>query len=175
MRGLLAAGHDRPQGHRREFCGVPASTLILAALVAPTLWAGPLKPACELLTSAEAAKVLGAAVTIKQDESGPDDRGGDNCVWTTADRRNVMVRVVAVAKQDMVPLKFKQEVEEAFSGARPPEVLAALGDEAKYRTYDGNLDGGVIVGRKEKVVFTVEGRTSRKNLIDLTGALLSRL
>ena len=175
MTCLLRSRHGRIDGSRRKACNAFASIMALLTLAASTTWAGSSKSACDLLTIAEAAKVLGAPVTIKKDESGPDDRGGDNCVWATADRRNVMVRIVAMANKDKVPLTYKQEVEQAFGSVRPPETLTGLADEAKYRTYDGNLNGGVVVDRKGTVVFTVEGRTGRENLIDLCRALLSRL
>lgn len=155
-----------------RFRGLAAAFLMVAA---PVVFAAPAKSACELFTLPEIAKVAGAAVTIKQDESGPDENGGDNCVWTTADRRNVMVRIIALANEKVAPQRYAGELVSAYGRARPPEVLTGLGDEAKYRTYDGNLKGGVVLGRKGKVVFVVEGIANRENLIDLTRTLLSRL
>ena len=152
-----------------------ASLFALAAIVAPmTTMAAP-KSACDTLTLAEIGKVLGGKVVIDQSQSGPDDRSGDNCVWTGPNKSIILIRVQPVADKNQVQTKYKEALEQAYSGGRAPEALAGVGDEAKYRDYSGNLKGGVIVGRKGQVLFVVEGSASRDALGALAGVLISRM
>lgn len=150
--------------------------VLLALLSAPAapVWPGPLKAACELIGKTEVAKALGADVTIVEDASGPDPKGGDNCVWK-AGNRNAAVRVVMVKDRNFVDYTFTSIALDAYGTKRPPEIIARVGDEARYRTYDGNLMGGVVVGRKGNVIFVVEGNANRENLLDLARAILSRM
>lgn len=175
MTNTLRTLIDGRARHTRNVSQLLTFITVLLTAVAPPLWAAQSQSACDLITKQEVAKVLSAAVSIQEDASGPDPNGGDNCVWTTTDRRNVMVRVVAVPDQNFVIFTFKSEVSNAFSHGKPPEVLTGIADEAKYRADDGTLTGGVLVGRKGSVVFVVEGSTTREHLIALTKILLSHL
>ena len=175
MTNTLRTLIDGRAWHTRKVSQLLTFIAVLLTAVASPLWADQSKSACDLITKQEVAQFLGAAVSIQEDASGPDPNGGDNCVWTTADRRNVMVRVIAVPDQNFVIFRFKSEASNAFSHGKPPEVLTGIADEAKYRAYDGTLAGGVLVGRKGSVVFVVEGSTTRERLIALTKILLSHL
>ena len=161
--------------HIREAPQLLTFITVLLTAVASPLWAAQSKSACDLITKQEVARFFCAAVSIQEDASGPDPNGGDNCVWTTTDRRNVMLRIIAVQDKNFIDFRFISEASNAFRNGKPPEVLTGVADEAKYRAYGGTLTGGVLVGRKGSVVFVVEGSTTREHLIALTKILLSHL
>ncbi|MBK7249610.1 MAG: hypothetical protein IPI06_01510 [Gammaproteobacteria bacterium] len=142
----------------------------LGALVAG-MAAGPVlartRSACDLLTLQQVGAALGAAVRIDQSASGPDPSGGDNCVWNSADGRNIMTRILAVKDRNLVQYTFKSALSDAFSNGPPPESLSGVGHEARYRAYTGNLAGGVVVARRGNIVFVVEGLAPKARLVEL--------
>lgn len=147
----------------------------LTLIAAPAISLAVPKTACDMLTETEIVKVLGGKVSIDKGQSGPDDRGGDNCVWTGPNNGIILIRLQPVADKVQVQARYKGSLEEAYSGGRAPEPLAGVGDEAKYRDYAGKLKGGVIVGRKGQALFVVEGSASRDALAALAGVLISRM
>lgn len=149
-----------------------AALLLLASMGSAR--AAP-KAACELLTLQQVGAALGAPVRIDRSASGADPNGGDNCVWASADGRNVMTRIIAVKDRNFVQFTFLSEISNAYSNGPKPESLAGVGDEARYRAYTGNLAGGVIVARKGNVIFVFEGPVARARLSDLAKAVAAGL
>ena len=149
---------------------IGASALILSAAVLQ-----PAKPACQILTIRDVSRVVGVAVTIDQNQSGPGDNGWDFCAWKTPDGHFVILgvgerRSVAAAKAE-----YTSSLVGAFGGGPSANVIPALADEAQYRDYTGNLKGGVVVVRSGLVVFTVEAPTLQDDVLALARLVLAQM
>jgi hypothetical protein len=145
----------------------------IAFTAAPAI-AAP-RSACDTLAMTEIGKALNGKAEIDRSQSGPDERGGDNCVWVGPDKGVILIRIQPVADKNLVARKYKRQLEEAYANGKSPESVAGVGDEAKYRDYVGNVKGGVIVGRKGQMIFTVEGSPARDVLGALANMMLSRV
>ena len=150
---------------------IGASALsLLAALLQPA------KPACQILTIPEVARVVRVAVTIDQNQSGPGDNGWDFCAWKTPDGHFVILGVGRKESVAAAHAEFASELVSAFGGGPEANAISALADEAQYRDYaGGNLKGGVVVVRSGMVVFTMEAPTSRDDVLTLARLVLSRM
>ena len=144
--------------------------IFTATLLALTL------PACQVLKPAEIQKVVGAAVTIDPDQSGPgDDDGSDFCAWKTPDGRFVILGVHTKASAATARAQYGMRLVEAFGGGPAAQKIAGVGDEAEYRHYVGGLKGGVVVVRAGLVVFTLEGPMERAAVLALSNLVLARI
>lgn len=149
---------------------IVGSALALLAAVLP-----PAKPACQILTIPEVARVVGVAVTIDQNQSGPGDNGWDFCAWKTPDGHFVILGVGAKQSVAAARAEYASSLVGAFGGGASANAIPGLADEAQYRDYTGNLKGGVVVVRSGMVVFTMEAPTSRDDVLTLARFVLTRI
>jgi hypothetical protein len=161
---------DRWRGARAAGAALAA----LGLLGSPAALPGAGRPACELLALEEVGRVAGAPVAIDPSASGPDDRGGDNCVWKARGQVVVEARVERVASPSQATVAFGRAATEAF-GARPaPAKVPGLGDEALHRDFE-RVRGGALVIRRGAVVVGMSGMLPRDALVGLARLLLPRL
>ncbi|HEV8399374.1 MAG TPA: hypothetical protein VGQ18_05980 [Gemmatimonadales bacterium] len=146
------------------------------------IWAASLLvmalPACQVLKPAEVQAVVGAAVTIDRDQSGPgDEEGSDFCAWKTPEGRFVILGVHTKTSAAAARVQYAARLVEAFGGGGGPaaQTVAGVGDEAQYRNYVGGLKGGVVVVRAGLVVFTLEGPMARDAILGLSNLVLVRV
>jgi len=133
-------------------------------------------PACQVLKPAEIQKVVGAAVTIDANQSGPgDDAGSDFCAWKTPNGRFVILGLHPKASAAAARAEYAARLVEAFGGGPAATRIAGVGDEAQYRAYVGGLKGGVVVVRAGLVVFTLEGPMARDAILGLSNLVLARI
>ena len=133
------------------------------------------KPACQILTSAEVGRVVGAAVTVDPSQSGPGDDGGDFCAWKTPNGRFVILGVNSKTSATAARDWYAAQLVVAFGGGPAAKTIAGVGDEAQYRDYVGGLKGGVVVVRAGLVVFTLEGPMGRDEILGLSNLVLARV
>ncbi len=132
-------------------------------------------PACQVLKPAEVQQLVGAAVTIDPDQSGPGDPRGDFCAWKTPNGRFVILGVYTSTSPAAARAEYAAQVVGAFGGGPAAKAIAGVGDEAQYRNYTGGLKGGVVVVRAGLVVFTLEGPMARDQVLGLSNLVLARI
>ena len=136
----------------------------------------PIKPACQLLSVAEVAGVVGVPVAIDPSQSGPgDNKNWDFCAWKLPNGYFVILGVGTIPTEAGARSEYTSMSVSAFGGGPSAAPVSGLADEAQYRDYaGGHLKGGVVVMRKGAVVYTVEAPTSQKDVIALARLVLSR-
>lgn len=133
-------------------------------------------PACQVLTPANVQSVVGVAVSIDPDQSGPgEDGGSDFCAWKTPNGRFVILGVHRKESAAAARAEYAARLVEAFGGGPAAQTIAGVGDEAEYRNYVGGLKGGVVVVRTGLVVFTLEGPMERAAVLGLSNLVLARV
>jgi hypothetical protein len=161
--------------HRSRGVRLAAVALaVLGLLGSPAGASGADRPVCELLTLEEVGRAAGAPAAIDPSASGPDDRGGDNCVWKARGQVVVETRVERLASPQRAQVAFGHARTEAFGPRPAPAPVAGLGDEALYRDFE-RVKGGALVIRRGTVVVGMSGVLPRDALVGLARLLLPRL
>ncbi|HXF95773.1 MAG TPA: hypothetical protein VNI61_06680 [Gemmatimonadales bacterium] len=164
--------------------------LLTAWLLAAGLWvprpgpdrpsgAGPY-PACELLSLAEVAGVMGAPrAFIDSLNSGPNEMtGAQLCSWYVKEgsSEGVMLKLFRGATQDQaMTLWYGVRADGDWQMSKvEPVPIAGVGDEALYRPYPVG-PGGSLIARKGLHVFLLTGSPSRDGLAALGKRVAGRL
>jgi hypothetical protein len=129
--GCFAATTEEPRGTEPS----PAP-----AVVAPE--PGTPLAACSLLTRAEVAELVGGAVEIKPDETGPDDRGDEHCAWRRVGAPGAALIVSPLllrADYDIDSLLLESSIEPTR------HALPDLGDQAWCRVFDNRAGATLVV------------------------------
>ena len=135
------------------------------------------RTACELLTLAEIGKIAGSsAIEIDPSQSGPDDTGGDNCVWKVKGNPNpfMVFQIKRVPADRKVEAAFSDERVSAFGGGPAPAAVSGLGDEALYRDFQ-RVKGGCLILRHGRNLVSFSGPVGRDAYVTLARLILQRL
>ena len=157
----------------RRLAPALAAIALAAGGVPPSLGAAG-RSACELLAREEVGRVAGGSVAIDPSASGPDDRGGDNCVWTRSGRVAAEMRVERLASPQRAAQAFAASRVEAFGNGPAPGPVPGLGDEALYRDFE-RVKGGALIVRRGPAVVTLSGTLPKDGFVSLARLVLGRL
>lgn len=135
------------------------------------------RSACDLLSLAEIGKLAGgSAIEIDPSQSGPDDNGGDNCVWKVKGNPNpfIVFQVKRVAADRRIDAVFSGDRVEAFGGGPAPASVSGLGEEALYRDFE-KVKGGCLLIRQGRSIVTFSGSVGKDAYVTLARLVLQRL